>query len=134
MDGAPQTKIPMKLFVCDVCGSFLEDWEDKSRLKDHYEGKIHNGFAELRAQLEHFKVHCPSAPSFAHAVQKLGALNARPPSSRSRERSPPRLSRSPGHSRERSPPRSGSRDRDARRRYRDEPYHRRGSLLLLIDC
>jgi hypothetical protein len=110
----------VKHWVCDTCGSFLEDWgDDQSRYKDHYIGKIHNGFQDIRDQFAKLK--------------KLADGEGRTSGSREREN----RDREPNRSRERSPPRRDSRERHndrsstkrersrERERYRDEPYHRR---------
>jgi len=48
----------VKLFVCELCGSFLEDWGDLNQKQhlDHFEGKIHSGFKDLREHLAKLKV------------------------------------------------------------------------------
>jgi len=43
-----------KLRVCDVCGAYLSVLDSDRRLADHFGGKMHLGYHELRKMLEEF--------------------------------------------------------------------------------
>jgi hypothetical protein len=70
-----------KLRVCDVCGAYLSVLDSDRRLADHFGGKMHLGYHELRNTLEKFKQERlnrpkdgpsssgPPPPSFAPASQ-----------------------------------------------------------------
>lgn len=44
-----------KLRVCDVCGAYLSVLDSDRRLADHFGGKMHLGYHELRNMLDKFK-------------------------------------------------------------------------------
>ncbi|TFY81042.1 hypothetical protein EWM64_g2976 [Hericium alpestre] len=44
-----------KLRVCDVCGAYLSVLDSDRRLADHFGGKMHLGYHELRNTLQKFK-------------------------------------------------------------------------------
>ncbi|KAG8929148.1 splicing factor [Tulasnella sp. 419] len=44
-----------KLRVCDVCGAYLSVLDSDRRLADHFGGKMHLGYHELRQMLEGFR-------------------------------------------------------------------------------
>ncbi|KDQ61003.1 hypothetical protein JAAARDRAFT_31999 [Jaapia argillacea MUCL 33604] len=44
-----------KLRVCDVCGAYLSVLDSDRRLADHFGGKMHLGYHELRNMLKQFK-------------------------------------------------------------------------------
>ncbi|KZP12612.1 LUC7-domain-containing protein [Athelia psychrophila] len=59
-----------KLRVCDVCGAYLSVLDSDRRLADHFGGKMHLGYHELRNMLQKFreereqrKMAPPSAPT-----------------------------------------------------------------------
>ena len=37
-----------QLIVCDVCGALLSANESEQRLRDHFSGKMHLGFQQIR--------------------------------------------------------------------------------------
>lgn len=41
-----------KLQVCDVCGAYLSRLDNDRRLADHFFGKMHLGYAQMRRELE----------------------------------------------------------------------------------
>ena len=41
-----------KLQVCDVCGAYLSRLDNDRRLADHFFGKMHIGYAQMRKELE----------------------------------------------------------------------------------
>lgn len=45
-----------KLRVCEVCGAYLGIHDNDRRLADHFGGKLHIGFIEIRDKLEDLKV------------------------------------------------------------------------------
>jgi len=112
----------VKHWVCDTCGSFLEDWgDDQSRYKDHYIGKIHNGFQDIRDQFVKLKKMLDNEGGSSASRERETRDRGEPNRSRERSRSPRRDSREK-HSDRSSSKRERSRERD---RYRDEPYQRR---------
>ncbi|XP_059814564.1 putative RNA-binding protein Luc7-like 1 [Hypanus sabinus] len=44
-----------KLRVCDVCGAYLGLQEKDKRLADHFRGRLHMGFMEIRSKLQQIK-------------------------------------------------------------------------------
>jgi hypothetical protein len=44
-----------KLRVCDVCGAYLSVLDSDRRLADHFGGKMHLGYHELRNMLKKFR-------------------------------------------------------------------------------
>lgn len=45
-----------KLRVCEVCSAYLGIHDNDRRLADHFGGKLHLGFIEIRQKLEELKV------------------------------------------------------------------------------
>jgi len=45
-----------KLRVCEVCGAYLGIHDNDRRLADHFGGKLHIGFIEIREKLDELKV------------------------------------------------------------------------------
>lgn len=43
-----------KLQVCDVCGAYLSRLDNDRRLADHFYGKMHLGYAQMRKTYESF--------------------------------------------------------------------------------
>lgn len=43
-----------KLQVCDVCGAYLSRLDNDRRLADHFYGKMHLGYAQMRKAYEAF--------------------------------------------------------------------------------
>merc|ERR1712228_624550 len=99
-----------RLRVCEVCSSYLGLHDNDRRLADHFGGKVHLGFIDLRNRLVELEKFCEENKEEYEKKSKL----SKPQKSRSRSRERRRRSRS----------RSRSRDRDHRRR-RD--HHRRRS-------
>ncbi|CDR44462.1 CYFA0S14e02938g1_1 [Cyberlindnera fabianii] len=44
-----------KLQVCEVCGAYLSRLDTDRRLSDHYLGKVHLGYVQMRAMLKELK-------------------------------------------------------------------------------
>jgi len=96
-----------KLRVCDICGAYLSVLDSDRRLADHFGGKMHLGYHELRNMLQKFK------------EEREKAKNAPPP--------PQTMSSGPDGPGGGPPGRYGS-DRDHRSsrddyRERDRGYH-----------
>ncbi|KAL0946671.1 hypothetical protein HGRIS_012860 [Hohenbuehelia grisea] len=62
-----------KLRVCDVCGAYLSVLDSDRRLADHFGGKMHLGYHELRNMLDKFKEE--------REKRKMGPPGSLPPSS-----------------------------------------------------
>lgn len=45
-----------KLRVCEVCGAYLGIHDNDRRLADHFGGKLHIGFIDIRDKLEELRV------------------------------------------------------------------------------
>ena len=45
-----------KLRVCEVCSAYLGLHDNDRRLADHFGGKLHIGFIEIREKLEKLRV------------------------------------------------------------------------------
>lgn len=45
-----------KLRVCDVCSAYLGLHDNDTRLADHFAGKLHLGFIEIREKHQKLKV------------------------------------------------------------------------------
>lgn len=48
-----------KLRVCEVCSAYLGLHDNDRRLADHFGGKLHLGFIEIREKLEKLRVRMP---------------------------------------------------------------------------
>uniref|UniRef100_A0A3Q3CIZ2 LUC7-like (S. cerevisiae) n=1 Tax=Haplochromis burtoni TaxID=8153 RepID=A0A3Q3CIZ2_HAPBU len=100
-----------KLRVCEVCSAYLGLHDNDRRLADHFGGKLHLGFIQIREKLDQLKVciTClqPTRKNMSDMV------------SRSRDR---RRRRSRSSSRDRR--RSRSRSRERRRRHRSRSRSR----------
>jgi len=70
-----------KLRVCDVCGAYLSVLDSDRRLADHFGGKMHLGYHELRKMLEEFKKTRMEAPKQSAPMQPPPGPSAgqRPP-------------------------------------------------------
>jgi len=45
-----------KLRVCDICGAFLSIYDSDRRLADHFGGKLHLGYLQIREKLTELQV------------------------------------------------------------------------------
>ncbi|KAA1079127.1 splicing factor [Puccinia graminis f. sp. tritici] len=54
-----------KLRVCDICGAYLSILDSDRRLADHFGGKMHLGYLQLRQAIEEWRTrpHGLNAPS-----------------------------------------------------------------------
>lgn len=95
-----------KLRVCDICGAFLSVYDSDRRLADHFGGKLHLGYMQIR--------------------DKLAELQEERNKSRKLDRYDDRRSKERSRDREREPSRDRDRGRDHDRRSRDQDrYHER---------
>mmetsp|Transcript_8952 Transcript_8952/g.36948 ORF Transcript_8952/g.36948 Transcript_8952/m.36948 type:complete len:329 (-) Transcript_8952:46-1032(-) len=53
------TSTQQQLRVCDVCGAFLSIFDSNRRLADHFGGKLHIGYLQMRERLEALKKELP---------------------------------------------------------------------------
>eukprot|EP00162_Nutomonas_longa_P002541 comp13184_c0_seq1/m.17958 comp13184_c0_seq1/g.17958 ORF comp13184_c0_seq1/g.17958 comp13184_c0_seq1/m.17958 type:complete len:274 (+) comp13184_c0_seq1:3-824(+) len=82
-----------RLRVCDTCGSFLGIFDSDVRLADHFTGRLHSGYRELRAYVPAFRQEMKDLEKFDNHARSddAGANKRRRRShSRSRSRTPPR--------------------------------------------
>ncbi|KAF4378648.1 hypothetical protein G4B88_031252 [Cannabis sativa] len=99
-----------KLRVCDICGAFLSVYDSDRRLADHFGGKLHLGYMQIREKLAELQVL-----EERNKVRKVDRYDDRRSKERSRE-----IERESSRDRERA----GSRDRrDYDRKSRDRDRH-----------
>ncbi|XP_062848574.1 putative RNA-binding protein Luc7-like 1 isoform X1 [Trichomycterus rosablanca] len=109
-----------KLRVCEVCSAYLGLHDNDRRLADHFGGKLHLGFIQIREKLEQLKKTVQDKQEKRNQ-ERLKRREEREreermkkrTKSRSRER---KRSRSRDHDRERERERERERDRERRRR------------------
>ncbi|CAB1337899.1 unnamed protein product, partial [Coregonus sp. 'balchen'] len=117
-----------KLRVCEVCSAYLGLHDNDRRLADHFGGKLHLGFIQIREKLEALKEKRNQDRLKRREEREKEERMKKRTKSRSRERSREhrrsssrdrrrRRSRSSSRERRRSS-RSRSRDRERRRRHR----------------
>uniref|UniRef100_H2ZXS1 LUC7 like 2, pre-mRNA splicing factor n=1 Tax=Latimeria chalumnae TaxID=7897 RepID=H2ZXS1_LATCH len=117
-----------KLRVCEVCSAYLGLHDNDRRLADHFGGKLHLGFIEIREKLDELR-KMVSEKQEKRNQERLRRREEREKEERerlkkSRDRSRDhKRSRSREHRRKRS--RSSSRDRKKRSRSRSRERHRR---------
>lgn len=46
-----------RLRVCDVCGAMLSLHDSDRRLADHFGGRLHLGYLQIREKLNELRVH-----------------------------------------------------------------------------
>ncbi|KAK4353559.1 hypothetical protein RND71_025753 [Anisodus tanguticus] len=98
-----------KLRVCDICGAFLSVYDSDRRLADHFGGKLHLGYMQIREKLAELQEE-------RNKKQKAVEEDRRSKERRSRERLDRESSRDRGDNRE------AGRDHD--RRSKDHSYDR----------
>jgi hypothetical protein len=105
-----------KLRVCDICGAFLSIYDSDRRLADHFGGKLHLGYMQIRQKLTDLR----------EERNKLRKLDRVADVERPRDRTSSRdREREVDKERERDHDhRSRERDRDRRSRERDRGYDR----------
>ena len=60
-----------KLRVCEVCSAYLGIHDNDRRLADHFGGKLHLGFIEIRDKLADLTVGTPKSHKEVFVVQAL---------------------------------------------------------------
>ncbi|MCJ8748206.1 hypothetical protein PDJAM_G00162060 [Pangasius djambal] len=98
-----------KLRVCEVCSAYLGLHDNDRRLADHFGGKLHLGFIEIREKLEKLRVRTRTPPPPCSQICSIRRHTDGGSSSSHRSR------------RHRS---SHSRDRDRERKHRHKDRHR----------
>ncbi|XVE90631.1 hypothetical protein DITRI_Ditri20bG0093300 [Diplodiscus trichospermus] len=101
-----------KLRVCDICGAFLSVYDSDRRLADHFGGKLHLGYMQIRDKLADLQEERKKS-------RKLDRYDDRRSKERSRDRD-----REPSRDRDRGDSRGQGRDNDRRSRDRDRHYER----------
>ncbi|XP_055037388.1 putative RNA-binding protein Luc7-like 1 isoform X1 [Misgurnus anguillicaudatus] len=97
-----------KLRVCEVCSAYLGLHDNDRRLADHFGGKLHLGFIQIREKLEQLK------KTVQEKQEKRNQERLRRREEREKEEKMKKKTRS--RSRERKRSRSRERDRERRRR------------------
>ncbi|XP_039013343.1 U1 snRNP-associated protein usp106-like [Hibiscus syriacus] len=101
-----------KLRVCDICGAFLSVYDSDRRLADHFGGKLHLGYMQIRDKLAELQ-------EARNKSRKLDPHDDRRSKERSRDHE-----REPSRDHDRGESRDRGRDYDHRSRDRDR-YHER---------
>ncbi|KAL5567060.1 hypothetical protein UlMin_030224 [Ulmus minor] len=104
-----------KLRVCDICGAFLSVYDSDRRLADHFGGKLHLGYMQIREKLEELQEE-------RNKSRKVDRHDERSSKERSRDRD----NREPSRDRDQVDSRDRGRDYDRRSRDRDRYYDRAG--------
>ncbi|MFS7996698.1 hypothetical protein Hanom_Chr12g01132881 [Helianthus anomalus] len=99
-----------KLRVCDICGAFLSVYDSDRRLADHFGGKLHLGYMQIREKLADL------------LDERTNKRKAPEDDRRSKERSKD-LEREGSRDRDRASSRDRDRTRDSDRRSRDRDRH-----------
>ncbi|OQR78072.1 putative RNA-binding protein Luc7 2 isoform X1 [Tropilaelaps mercedesae] len=100
-----------KLRVCEVCSAYLGIYDNDRRLADHFGGKLHLGFIEIREKLEELRKQVDDS-------RKAGKANREREERREKE-----AKREERDHRERE--RERDRDRERGREHRDRHHRRR---------
>ncbi|WJX77378.1 hypothetical protein P8452_60696 [Trifolium repens] len=101
-----------KLRVCDICGAFLSVYDSDRRLADHFGGKLHLGYMQIREKLAELQEE-------RNKRFQVERLDDRRSKERSRDRD-----REPSRDRERGGSHERGRDIDRRSRDRDRHHDR----------
>ncbi|KAF4038886.1 LUC7 N terminus [Phytophthora infestans] len=119
--------VNQKLRVCDVCGAFLSIFDSERRLADHFGGKVHVGYVQIRRKLKEL-MEMENEKKKEEEKQEKEAKRRRgdrPRSRREEEHGREDQERRRERSRSRSRNRRRSRDRYRERR---SSHHRRRSV------
>ncbi|KAM9560420.1 putative RNA-binding protein Luc7-like 1 isoform 2-T2 [Salvelinus alpinus] len=123
-----------KLRVCEVCSAYLGLHDNDRRLADHFGGKLHLGFIQIREKLEALKKIVTDKQEKRNQdrlkrreEKEKEEMMKKKTKSRSRERSREHRSRSRERRRRRSRSSSRERRRSSRSRSRDRERTRRHS-------
>jgi len=106
----PGSNPTQKLRVCEICAAFLSIYDSDTRLKDHYNGKLHIGYNLVRDKLREIKVIIARNEAEKPVIKRRSRSRERRSRSRSRDRK-----RRRSRSRDKYRRRSRSRSRDRRR-------------------
>lgn len=68
------SNVNQKLRVCDVCGAFLSIFDSDRRLADHFGGKLHLGYLQIKKKIEEIRKLRESDPQ---APQKQRSTDSR---------------------------------------------------------
>ncbi|KAI3470358.1 hypothetical protein Pfo_027021 [Paulownia fortunei] len=101
-----------KLRVCDICGAFLSVYDSDRRLADHFGGKLHLGYMQIREKLAELQ------------EERDKKRKAYEEERRSRDRRSHDRDRESSKDRDRGNSRERGRDYDRRSRDRDRHYDR----------
>ncbi|XP_062003883.1 uncharacterized protein LOC133721320 [Rosa rugosa] len=101
-----------KLRVCDICGAFLSVYDSDRRLADHFGGKLHLGYMQIREKLAELQAE-------RNKIRKVDRYDERRSKERSKERD-----RESSRDKEQGDSRDRGRDLDRRSRDRDRYYDR----------
>ncbi|KAL3838533.1 hypothetical protein ACJIZ3_023124 [Penstemon smallii] len=101
-----------KLRVCDICGAFLSVYDSDRRLADHFGGKLHLGYIQIREKL------------FELQEEREKKRKAYEEERRSKDRRSGDRDREPSKDRDRAGSRERVRDYDRRSRDRDRHHDR----------
>ncbi|XP_069761883.1 putative RNA-binding protein Luc7-like 1 isoform X3 [Narcine bancroftii] len=129
-----------KLRVCEICSAYLGLHDNDRRLADHFGGKLHLGFIQIREKLDHLKKIVAEKQERRNQERlkrreerekeermKRKSRSRSRDHKRSRSRDHRRKRSSSPHDRRKSRSRSRSRDRERRRRHRSRsPSRSRG--------
>ncbi|KWU44964.1 LUC7-domain-containing protein, partial [Rhodotorula sp. JG-1b] len=122
-----------KLRVCDICGAYLSVLDSDRRLADHFGGKMHLGYHQLRQLIDEWRARgpLPTAPLPAVVHNPANGVGGPNGSLASNAAAPPTTFRPippEKRLRRREPSRDHDRDRDREReRDRDRDGHRSSS-------
>mmetsp|Transcript_24080 Transcript_24080/g.39578 ORF Transcript_24080/g.39578 Transcript_24080/m.39578 type:complete len:364 (-) Transcript_24080:533-1624(-) len=124
-----------KLRVCDVCGAFLSIYDSDRRLADHFGGKLHLGYLQIRERLKEIREkrkkdresssYSRTASSRDYDRRDRDRDHDRERESRKREREPEQHPDRERRDRDRDDGRDRDRGRDYRRDDRDRDSYRR---------
>uniref|UniRef100_A0A7N0U7N0 RNA-binding protein Luc7-like 2 n=1 Tax=Kalanchoe fedtschenkoi TaxID=63787 RepID=A0A7N0U7N0_KALFE len=99
-----------KLRVCDICGAFLSVYDSDRRLADHFGGKLHLGYMQIREKLAELQ------------QEKNRSRKVDQPDEGRRSRERRSRDREPSRDRERGDSRERLRDQDRQNRDRDRHH------------
>ncbi|XP_078494752.1 putative RNA-binding protein Luc7-like 2 [Ciona intestinalis] len=118
-----------KLRVCEVCSAYLGLHDNDCRLADHFGGKLHAGFIQIRLKLDELKKKVTERKSEYEAVLLTRRMQQKERNGEERRRREKRYS--PSHRRRHDGYRSSNSNRKSRERSRsrsrDRSYKRRSS-------
>ncbi|ETK84048.1 hypothetical protein L915_10934 [Phytophthora nicotianae] len=108
--------VNQKLRVCDVCGAFLSIFDSERRLADHFGGKVHVGYVQIRRKLKELMEKKEEEKTKDKQEKEVKRKPTRSRSRKREERPPENRREERGRKdRERRRERDRSRSRDRRR-------------------